>query len=71
MADTPSGWDKYEMHVIQSLKRIEESQALQAERIDAMERLLSEVRGAWRVAVIVAGIVGAVLSRLVSKVIAL
>lgn len=71
MSDTPSGWDKYEIHVIQSLKRIEESQAQQAERIDKMETLLSEVRGAWRIAVVVAGFVGALLTKFFSKVVSI
>lgn len=71
MTEQDSGWSQYKMHVIETLRRIEDAQESQNRRLDAMERLLSEVRGAWRVAVFVAGVVGALLSRLVSKVVSI
>ena len=77
-----SSWDEHRLLIVSTLERLERGQSLltarieetnliQTGRLDAIERLVSEGRGAWKVAVIVAGVVGAILTKFLAKVISL
>jgi hypothetical protein len=83
MTDNDSNsWNEHRLLIVSTLERlergqslltarIEETNQLQTGRLDAIERLIAEGRGAWKVAVVIAGFVGALLSKLLGKVIAL
>lgn len=80
MTESRDDWNNYRMFIVTSLERLEtkldeakaESELARFEhskRLDAIERLIAEGRGAWKVAAVLAGFAGALVMKLISKVI--
>lgn len=76
--DSRDDWNNYRMFIVTSLERLEskldeakaESERARLEhskRLDAIERLIAEGKGAWKVAALFAGFVGALAMKLISK----